>query len=434
MRIAIVTNFLYPEGIGGTELYCFNLANALIARGNEVYWFVPNFDKPITATEERGDGIRIVRFAGVKEIGRQDMDFTISSFIKEMKKRDIRIAHFQEFGGFYGISSELFSAAKQNGISTVVTFHLANYICQTGMLHFAGAETCDGRMIPGRCASCSIFTGMTSSVSLNLQLARMFSHILDTRAARMIPRIRNYMNGIGRKEVFIDALRKHADVVVTLTRWYRQILLVNGITENQLTYIPQVSPEIKISNTGGEQREGYVYIGRIDEKKGIDIILGLAGKLKAEMPGAFIDIYGPIYGPYYAEAGNKKKSFRYLNQYDNIRYKGIIDPEKVLSVMNRYKLVILPSLVAEMAPLIVMEANALRVPVVVSDVPGSTELIKEYDCGFIFRYNSPADLFDKIRLAETSAGKLAFRQPAENNFYSVAGKYEQVYSRLISKQ
>ncbi|MFN8250038.1 MAG: hypothetical protein U0T68_13875 [Ferruginibacter sp.] len=96
----------------------------------------------------------------------------------------------------------------------------------------------------------------------------MFSHLLDTRAARIIPRIRNYMNGIGRKEVFIDALRKHADVVVTLTRWYREILLVNGITENQLTYIPQVSPEIKINNTGGGKREGYVYIGRIDEKKG----------------------------------------------------------------------------------------------------------------------------------------------------------------------
>lgn len=434
MRIAIVTNFLYPEGIGGTELYCFNLANALIARGNEVFWFVPNFDKPVTSTEERGDGIRIVSFAGVKEIGKQDMDFTISSFIAEMKQRNIHIAHFQEFGGFYGISSELFSAAKENGISTVVTFHLANYICQTGMLHFAGAEICDGRMIPGRCASCSVFTGMTSSVSLNLQLARIFSNILDSKPARMIPRIRRYMTGIGRKEVFIEALRKNADVVVTLTRWYREILLRNGIKESQLTYIPQVSPEIKFENPGQEKREGYVYIGRIDKKKGIDIILGLAGKLKAEMPGAFIDIYGPIYGPYYSDERNKKKSFTYLNQYDNIRYKGIIDPEKVLSVMNRYKLVILPSLVAEMAPLIVMEANALHVPVIVSDVPGSAELVNEYDCGFIFRYNSSQDLFDKIRIADSSAGKLAFRQPAENNFYSVAGKYEQVYSRLISNQ
>ena len=63
MKIAIVTNFLYPDGLGGTELYCYQLANALVERGNEVYWFVPNFSSAITAVEERGKGIRIVKFS-----------------------------------------------------------------------------------------------------------------------------------------------------------------------------------------------------------------------------------------------------------------------------------------------------------------------------------------------------------------------------------
>lgn len=137
-----------------------------------------------------------------------------------------------------------------------------------------------------------------------------------------------------------------------------------------------------------------------------------------------IDIYGPSYGPYKAENRSLNWAYPGLDNYDNVQYKGFLQPDDVLAVMNNYKGVILPSLVAEMAPLIIMEANALKVPVIVSDVPGSAELTRQYNCGLVFKYASSDDLLEKLIQLEQQNDQFEFKQPAENNFYQTAGIYE----------
>ncbi len=435
MKIAIVTNFLYPEGIGGTEIYCQQLATALVERGNEVYWFVPNFNQSTTHIELRGKGINIVKFAGVDPEQQTSLAFTKESFIREMQSRNISIAHFHEFGGDDGISPELLPACKQAGIATVVTFHLANYICKTGTMHFGGVVPCNGKMILSRCSSCHLFSNKTASPVVNQLLAELFDPLLKIGLVRSIPRLIKFMDGINLKTAFISIIREHADMVVSLTHWFRDVLMVNGIPEKHTIYIPQVSPAVDpgkfISDTA--ERNGFVFIGRVDKQKGIDLILDIAKQLKQQLPEAVIDVYGPSYGPYQAENRSMNWVYPNLDKYDNIRYKGFLQPAEVLSVMNKYKAVILPSLVAEMAPLIIMEANALKVPVVVSDVPGSAELTRQYDCGLVFKYGSSDDLLDKIMQIERGKIKFSFKQPAQNSFYQTAGIYETVYENISKR-
>lgn len=435
MKIAIVTNFLYPEGIGGTEIYCQQLATALVERGNEVYWFVPNFNQSTTHTEVRGEGINIVKFAAVDPEQKISILNTISSFILEMQLRKIGIAHFHEFGGVDGISPELLPACKKAGIVTVVTFHLANYICKTGTMYFGGVVPCNGRMILSRCSSCNLFSDKTSSQAINLALSKIFDPVLKISLVRSIPRMKRYMDGINLKAVFISIIREHADMVISLTHWFRDVLVVNGIPENKTVYIPQVSPEINANKFANSipSRKGFVFIGRVDKQKGIDLILQIAKRLKKQLPGTVIDIYGPSYGPYKAENRSLNWAYPGLDNYDNVQYKGFLQPDDVLAVMNNYKGVILPSLVAEMAPLIIMEANALKVPVIVSDVPGSAELTRQYNCGLVFKYASSDDLLEKLIQLEQQNDQFEFKQPAENNFYQTAGIYEKVYKRISKR-
>ena len=381
MKIALVTNFLYPEGIGGTELYCYQLANALIDCGNEVYWFVPNFNSATTVFEERGKGIRIVKFAAVNNEMRSSLEFVSGSFIQEMKVRKIGIAHFNEFGGSDGISTGLLAETKKAGIATIVTLHLVNYICRSSTLQYGGIKPCNGKVILNRCSSCSKFSNMTSLASLNLNLTYLFDNLFKIQSIRSLPKIKNLVNGVRLKELFISAISENADRIVSLTGWFKEVLLVNGIPAHKIIYIPQVSPEINpdLLIREKEKRNGYVFVGRVNKEKGVDLILAIATKLKKNLPGVFIDLYGP-YTPTDVLPHTKITN---LGDFDNVRYKGILQPGEVLGVMNRYKAVILPSRVAEMAPLIIMEANKLKVPVIASDVPGSSELITQYNCGLV---------------------------------------------------
>ncbi len=429
MKIALVTNFLYPEGLGGTEIYCSQLANALIEAGNEVHWFVPNFKKTHTETEERGKGIKIVKFAAVEEGQPSVLSFTISSFINELRARDIRIAHFHDFGGYEGISLELLAATKKAGIATIVTLHLASYACQTGKLHYGGTVPCNGKIIPHRCSSCYIFSNKTSSASLNLVLTKTFTEVFKLKAVRSIPRINRFMKGVNMKETFISSVRENADRVVTLTKWFKEVLLINGVVEHKIRYIQQVSPGIDndMGQLSKELRKNYVFIGRINKEKGVDLLLSLASRLKKELPGVVIDMYGP----YLPAAIVPHTIVDDLNDYDNVRYLGILPPADVMNTMSKYKAVILPSRVAEMAPLIIMEANKLNIPVIASDVPGSAELVRQNECGVIFKYASASDLFEKIKELENNVHKFAFKQPVENDFYHTAKKYEAVYKECV---
>ncbi len=428
MKIALVTNFLYPDGLGGTELYCYQLANALIERGNEVYWFVPNFNSANTISEKRGRGINIVKFAAIDHDGKPLLNFITGSFIKEMKTRGIRIAHFNEFGGDDGISAGLLEATKKQGIVTIVTLHLASYVCQTGTLHFGGTEPCNGKMIPGRCSSCHLFSNRTSVSMLNITMARLFENVLKINVVNSLPRIKRLTTGINLKQVFISAVGKHADKVVSLTHWFRDVLMINNVPDHKIVYLPQVSPDLGklLPGSNDMKRNGYVFVGRVNKEKGIDLILDLATKLKKHLPSVVIDLYGP-YTPTDVLPHTKISN---LASFENVRYKGILHPDEVLAVMNKYKAVILPSRVAEMAPLIIMEANILKLPVIASDVPGSAELISQFECGLIFKYLSADDLYNKIVEVENNVHQFTFKQPFENSFYDLAKKYEQIYESV----
>jgi len=429
MKVAIVTNFLYPEGLGGTELYCHQLAVALASLGNEVYWMVPNFEKHETSIEARGNGYHVVKFAMLDESGQSGVEFIASSFLSELQKRGIEVAHFNEFGGNAGVSAYLLRATKKAGVSTIVTLHLVHYICQTGTMKFGGSEPCNGEVILSRCAACYVSSGATALPSINLAIAGLANRLFGLGVVKSVPAIKKFMDGLAVKTEFIAALKESADVVVSLTNWFKEVLIVNGLPVEKIVYVPQVSPDMRhdLHPEDMANRLGYVYIGRVDKPKGIDLILQIAERLAKEFPGAFIDIYGPVYGPYTPENRERNSTYPGLDKHGNVNRKGVLPPGEVLATMNKYKAVILPSLVAEMAPLIIMEANRLRIPVIVSDVPGSAELVRQYDCGLIFTYGSTEDLYKKIAEVEQGNLSLSFKQPPENNFDSIASRYLEIY-------
>lgn len=90
---------------------------------------------------------------------------------------------------------------------------------------------------PSRCSSCNLFSDKTSSRAINLALSKIFEPVLKISLVRSIPRMKRYMDGINLKAVFISIIREHADMVISLTHWFRDVLVVNGIPEKEAVFI-----------------------------------------------------------------------------------------------------------------------------------------------------------------------------------------------------
>jgi glycosyltransferase involved in cell wall biosynthesis len=424
-HIAIVTNFIYPELLGGTEIYCQQLAEALLAQGNRVSWIIPNFNQAATTKELRENGLQVIRFANARPDGTTDLSFVVHSFLQTCKEAEMDVLHFQEFGGPEGIHPSMLKEARAAGFGVVVTLHLVHYICRAGTMRYGSWEPCSGKLIPNRCGSCILFSEATSSRLTNYWITRFFhfQFKLIQRFHLPVPRkVSQTMDQFTSRLPFIQQLKEDAHVVVSLTQWFRNVLIQNGIPEDKIVYLSQVTP--KFPAAAPVDRKGFVFVGRINHEKGIELLYAAARLLEKE-PDIFIDLYGPVQ----STIGNAKDFIQQMGDRPNIRYKGVLEPAAVLSVINQYQAVLLPSLVAEMAPLTIMDANALRIPVLASNVPGSVELIQQYQCGLIFEYGNAVDLAKKILQVQHEQTNFAFIQPAERSFSDVAIQYNQIYNR-----
>jgi len=108
-----------------------------------------------------------------------------------------------------------------------------------------------------------------------------------------------------------------------------------------------------------------IFVGRYTKMKGFYDILQLASDCK--------DISFGIIGGNLENA----KDFKNINDY------GVIDYNKILSFYDKSSLFILPSY-TEVFPMTILEAMARGLVILVSDIPGMREIVKEGRNGYLF--------------------------------------------------
>ncbi|MGL5836914.1 MAG: glycosyltransferase [Sphingorhabdus sp.] len=110
-----------------------------------------------------------------------------------------------------------------------------------------------------------------------------------------------------------------------------------------------------------------------------------------------------------------------------------------LELMKRFDLFVLPSL-AEGIPRCLMEAMALRIPVVASDIAGNTDLLEDAKCGILF---PPGDskaltaafesaLFDNQRQNRIERARTVVE--SRHSARAMAVAYERLFTRLVDNK
>ena len=131
--------------------------------------------------------------------------------------------------------------------------------------------------------------------------------------------------------------------------------------------------------------EDYIlYIGRLDPMKGIDYLIDAFKKIKRKYPKIKLVIAGS--GPSEIDLKLAAKSVQ------DVIFLGFVSKvEDKLSLYNNCLAVVLPSF-SEAFPMVILEAMASGKPVIASSVGGISDLVRNYENGFLVKPGRPQDI------------------------------------------
>ena len=277
------------------------------------------------------------------------------------------------------LSPAIALALRAEQIPYVITAHDAGWACPTGYFyHFGKAAPCD--------------------------LAPLSLACLASRCDK-----RSYLH-----KFYKVAKLVALDHVSQLKRDAAAILVPSRVLQQRLrSRVPAGTPVLTLPNPVNARDLGprdsagarFLFVGRIWEEKGI---LELLQAIGARYP---LTVVGD--GPRRAELAQR---------YPQVCFTGWLPPAQVEQEMRAARALILPSVYLEAFGLVVAEALALGVPVVVSDRAGAAALVQPGVNGFVVDMGQPAQLLDSCTaLMDTRRAARMARQAYRSYWRSPMG-------------
>ena len=369
MHILQVNKFFYEKG--GTERYFFSVSRALEKRGHTVSHFSmehpDNLESPFSRffVSERDYGRRWMRFkdvrAGLSFIRSAEAANNLDRLLEEHKPD---IAHLHNI--YHQITPSIIPVLKRARVPVVMTLHDYKLICPNYSLF-------DGKAYCYRCRG------------------RRFHRAVTTRcrdgsfARSLLLSIEAYWQRLTR-------VYDNVSVFIAPSRYIRDAFIAEGFSPERVVYqAPFVASDETVA--GGspqppaldELPDKYVvYFGRLSPEKGLFALFEAIGRL-ARVP-LVVCGDGPLRKALEDEASRGRV---------RIHFTGHLGKAALGRVVGRAVAAVLPSESPENAPYTVLEAMAMGVPVIVSNMGGLPELAR-MGGGIVFAAGDAIGLAEKL--------------------------------------
>ena len=196
-------------------------------------------------------------------------------------------------------------------------------------------------------------------------------------------------------------IKQHFDLVegfISPSEFLRQRYIDWGIDEDKIIVIENGQKDIpplpprKLYE--GESRNRFAYFGQVNPYKGIDILLEALrvmtpserSKLSVEVHGANLEMQS---GEFQERV---KKLAKKLIKEGCLRWVGPYRPEEQLARMKEVDWVIVPSIWWENSPMVIQEAFTAGRPLIVSNIGGMAEKVRDGVDGLHFSSRDPSSL------------------------------------------
>jgi len=192
------------------------------------------------------------------------------------------------------------------------------------------------------------------------------------------------------EKFMIRNINKHSDVITAVSINVMENAVKLGLDREKCIVIPN-GVDLDFFKTDKQFRENprkIVYVGRLLANKGPQILLQSAKSVIRKIPDIQFLIVGD--GPLLAKLD---KFCKENNLNSNVKLLGRL--EDIRPIMNESDLYVRPSYLDGM-PLGVLEAMAMGLPVLATDIAGTKELIQHGKTGHLVRAGSADELANEI--------------------------------------
>jgi glycosyltransferase involved in cell wall biosynthesis len=236
-------------------------------------------------------------------------------------------------------------------------------------------------------------------------------------------------------KLIFNYIFKHSSFVVSLGGMLTQILKQRVKSDRtQIEVLPNgvQLPEHTIVKSFNKVRLNLLFVARFAHNKGIAILLQAIKELDEEGWNDKLEFI----------LGGKGPLFEYYStnyNYKNVNYLGFISDKQLINLYKNADLFVFPTLFEGM-PTVVLEAMSFGLPIIVSDVGATAELVDNTN-GYLIQKNNVRELktaiIDFYKLSEASKLKLSeasFQKVVNDyNWNTISKKYIEMFKKASLK-
>ena len=250
-------------------------------------------------------------------------------------------------------------------------------------------------------------------------------------------------------EQIIDIMKLYTYLIFVSSRCREEWLSLEEFKDKKTFYIPNCCNEEKVRDLLLHDRKNIrknlgiskddfiaVCVASIQFRKGQDLLVNYSPFLLKLIPNLKIIFIGSA-GRRPWSWGNKLIRTIKLNNFQE-HLIAVGSKTNALDYIYAADVLILPSR-SEGMPRVVLEAMALKTPVIASDVDGITELIENNKTGLLFSHNKPEQIVDLIlRIAQSPHKRNNFSEKAYKIYWSKfsrkmkSKRYKEAIAKMIN--
>lgn len=387
MRILISGTTYYP-GLNGQAIFTVNLAEGLAKRGHNVTVVFPSDEGRAYSRKRNGvqtEGVRSIKLTSIHP----------DSFLPIPSTRAIRnifetarpeIVHIQDH---YPLSRIIMRSAEKRGIKVIGT----NHFMPENLVAY----------IPGFSRVKPLYNRILWKWMLDIY-NRMEMVTAQSRAAAELIQAQNLCPPVFPVSCGIDLGRFHPDPSI-----------------DRLACRARYGLDL--------QRTIFLFVGRVDEEKRVDVLLHAMARLERDDIQLVIAGRGAASDHYQALAKS-------LNLGERVRFTGFIPNEDLHILLNSVDIFTMPS-EAELLSIASLEAMACSRPMLLADAVALPELVTHGVNGYLFK---PGDANDAAHYMELLAdhperwremGKASQEKAQYHSLENTIQRYETLYRKTL---
>jgi glycosyltransferase involved in cell wall biosynthesis len=379
MKILIIHYRFFISG--GPERYLFNLKELLEKNGHKVIPFSIRYTKNV---KSEYDKYFVNPLSKESEVYFRDQTWNLKSFLKTLERSFYSPEVYKNLKKLINDTKPDFAIVLQFGrkLSPSVLSALYNTKIPFAVRVSDFGMICANAHFLRQQKVCELCIRGDSFYSVRYKCVQnSFGASLVNFLAK---RIHHYMGYYNKIKYYIVPSK------FTLTK-----MIEAGFSAERLIHIPTFISNDEIKNCVVNKKRQIIYLGRVDETKGVHILLKAIKILQEE---SFRDFYCVIagFGPY--DYIKRLQDYLKENNIRNVYFVGQLEKIKLYELLQQSLFSVAPSLLYDNMPNSVLESLAAGTPVIASNHGSFPEIIIDGDTGMLFDPGDTTDLSNKIKI------------------------------------